>query len=175
MRVSKGGGETKLSFYLIPKRIPAQVIRSGSPRFQRRGKGISIGLKVTAYMERKESSRNDAGGANRGQKRNSPGAGATPSQGATRAEDSQAASAQAISSEKIAARAYEIYEREGRGDGRDMDHWLRAEQELRGERDNGEPVARNTEGSSTEGNPRNPQNAQNAPRSARRHQAGAAM
>jgi hypothetical protein len=39
-------------------------------------------------------------------------------------------------SEEIAARAFSIYEREGRGDGRDTDHWLRAERELLDERRN---------------------------------------
>jgi hypothetical protein len=34
--------------------------------------------------------------------------------------------------EQIAQRAYEIYEREGRQDGRDLENWLRAEAELRG-------------------------------------------
>src|SRR3954470_1762721 len=40
----------------------------------------------------------------------------------------------ALSTDEIAARAYEIYEREGRSDGRAMDHWLQAESELRAER-----------------------------------------
>ncbi len=39
-------------------------------------------------------------------------------------------------SEEIAARAFSIYEREGRGDGRDTDHWLQAERELLEERRN---------------------------------------
>jgi hypothetical protein len=39
-----------------------------------------------------------------------------------------------IATEEIAARAYDIYEREGRMDGRDTDHWFRAESELRQER-----------------------------------------
>jgi hypothetical protein len=34
--------------------------------------------------------------------------------------------------EKIAARAYEIWQASGRPDGHDMDHWLQAERELRG-------------------------------------------
>lgn len=34
--------------------------------------------------------------------------------------------------EKIAARAYEIWQATGRPDGHDMDHWLQAERELRG-------------------------------------------
>ena len=39
-----------------------------------------------------------------------------------------------ISPEDIAARAYQIYEREGRVDGRDAEHWFQAESELRAER-----------------------------------------
>ena len=39
-----------------------------------------------------------------------------------------------ISTEEIAARAYQIYEREGRTDGRDVEHWHQAEAELRAER-----------------------------------------
>jgi hypothetical protein len=42
-----------------------------------------------------------------------------------------------FSPEEIAARAYTIYDREGRVDGKDMDHWLRAEQELQAERQHG--------------------------------------
>jgi len=34
--------------------------------------------------------------------------------------------------EEIAARAYEIYEREGRQPGHDLENWLRAEAELTG-------------------------------------------
>jgi hypothetical protein len=67
---------------------------------------------------------------------------------------------QVFDSEEIAERAYQIFEREGRTDGRDMDHWLQAERELRMERERrgGEMNAQNT------------LNAQNAPRSARQHQ-----
>ncbi len=36
-----------------------------------------------------------------------------------------------LAPDDIARRAYEIYEREGRPDGKHTDHWLRAEQELR--------------------------------------------
>ena len=64
---------------------------------------------------------------------------------------------QMFSSNEIAERAYQIFEREGRNDGRDMEHWLQAERELRMERE------QRTGGM-------NPQNAQNAPRSARQHQ-----
>jgi hypothetical protein len=60
-----------------------------------------------------------------------------------------------FSNEQIAARAYEIYEREGRSDGRAMDHWLQAENELQAERQN---------------RGINPQSRQEAPRSARQHQ-----
>jgi hypothetical protein len=59
-----------------------------------------------------------------------------------------------FSSDEVAQRAYQIFEREGRMDGRDMEHWLQAERELRSERER--------TGSSP--------NAQNAPRSARQHQ-----
>jgi hypothetical protein len=40
-----------------------------------------------------------------------------------------------IELDAIAARAYQIYEREGRADGKDLDHWLKAEAELRAERE----------------------------------------
>ena len=59
-----------------------------------------------------------------------------------------------FNSDEVAQRAYQIFEREGRLDGRDMEHWLQAERELRSERE------RATGGV----------NAQNAPRSARQHQ-----
>lgn len=61
---------------------------------------------------------------------------------------------QMFSSDEIAERAYQIFEREGRNDGRDMEHWLQAERELRMERE------QRTGGMT----------AQNAPRSARQHQ-----
>lgn len=61
---------------------------------------------------------------------------------------------QIFSSDEIAERAYQIFEREGRMDGRDMDHWLQAERELRTEREK-----RSTG-----------MTAENAPRSARQHQ-----
>ena len=63
-----------------------------------------------------------------------------------------------LSSDEIAARAYEIYVREGRSDGRDMDHWLQAESELRTERQQRQASASN------------PQSRQELPRSARQHQ-----
>ena len=68
---------------------------------------------------------------------------------------------QIFSSDEIAERAYQIFEREGRMDGRDMEHWLQAERELRMERE------RNEQG---RGQSREPMNAQNTPRSARQHQ-----
>ena len=37
----------------------------------------------------------------------------------------------AISPDRIAARAYEIWQANGRPDGRDRDHWFQAERELR--------------------------------------------
>ena len=68
---------------------------------------------------------------------------------------------QVFSSDEIAERAYQIFEREGRMDGRDMDHWLQAERELRSERERrGE----------SRGERRPEMTAQNAPRSARQHQ-----
>ena len=42
------------------------------------------------------------------------------------------------SHDEIAAQAYQIYLREGCAEGRDMDHWLRAEAELRDRVTNGE-------------------------------------
>lgn len=36
--------------------------------------------------------------------------------------------------EQIRQRAYELYEQEGRQDGRDQEYWLRAEAEIRGRR-----------------------------------------
>ena len=76
-----------------------------------------------------------------------------------------------IPQEDVAARAYEIYEREGRGEGRHLDHWYQAEAELRAERTG--------QGSRTDQTGERPQpgsvaaSEQNVPRSARRHQAGA--
>jgi hypothetical protein len=67
-----------------------------------------------------------------------------------------------ISNDEIAARAYEIYEREGRSDGQAMDHWLRAESELRAERGN-----RGVQNQSSASQP-------DRPRSARLHQEGQA-
>ena len=61
-----------------------------------------------------------------------------------------------FNNDEIAQRAYQIFEREGRMDGRDMEHWLQAERELRSERERSSGA--------------NPENAQNAPRSARQHQ-----
>ncbi len=43
------------------------------------------------------------------------------------------AGAQAPTVEKIAARAYEIWEQNGRPDGKDQENWFRAERELRGQ------------------------------------------
>lgn len=38
----------------------------------------------------------------------------------------------AIAPDKIAARAYEIWQASGRADGHDQEHWFQAERELRG-------------------------------------------
>ena len=42
------------------------------------------------------------------------------------------ATAVAITDDAIALRAYTLYESEGRPEGRHLEHWLRAESELRG-------------------------------------------
>jgi hypothetical protein len=73
-----------------------------------------------------------------------------------------------LSSDEIAARAYEIYEREGRSDGRDMDHWLKAETELRAERQQRQPSFEPRP--ETQQRQPNPQSRQELPRSARQHQ-----
>ena len=54
--------------------------------------------------------------------------------------------------EEIAARAYGIYVREGRAEGRDMDHWLRAEAELINERDKSRNGSRNEKPQQRAGN-----------------------
>ncbi len=46
----------------------------------------------------------------------------------------------AVPQEKIAARAYQIWQESGRPNGRDQDHWLQAERELRTAR----PASRGT-------------------------------
>ena len=43
--------------------------------------------------------------------------------------------------EEIRRRAYELYEQEGRQDGRDQEHWLRAETEILGRRPHGRKSA----------------------------------
>ena len=82
-----------------------------------------------------------------------------------------------FSSDQIAQRAYEIYERDGRRDGRDMDHWLQAERELREERGRSRQTASQGDGrvsdQSREAASRPPR-PEEAPRSARRHQASMA-
>ena len=77
-----------------------------------------------------------------------------------------------FSSEEIAERAYQIYEREGRADGKDMDHWLQAERELREERaqEQNRSVSQQSAGSFN----RSPR-PDEAPRSARRHQTSVAQ
>jgi hypothetical protein len=77
-----------------------------------------------------------------------------------------------FSSDEIAARAYQIYEREGRADGRDMDHWLAAERELRQERSTAVSSGDITEPGEQDRrpSPSRPPQADEAPRSARRHQ-----
>jgi hypothetical protein len=79
-----------------------------------------------------------------------------------------------FSSDEIAQRAYEIYERDGRMDGRDMDHWLQAERELREERERSRGTANQTETRFSDqnrgGSATRAQRPEEAPRSARRHQ-----
>ena len=75
-----------------------------------------------------------------------------------------------FSSDEIAARAYQIYEREGRSDGRDMDHWLRAERELREERSKSRSTGDTGEIAERGPSPSRLPRADEAPRSARRHQ-----
>ncbi len=43
----------------------------------------------------------------------------------------QAAGAGELPAERVAARAYEIWQASGRPDGHDQDHWFQAERELR--------------------------------------------
>jgi hypothetical protein len=50
----------------------------------------------------------------------------------TRSAPPAKAAATAASAEKIAARAYEIWQANGCPDGQDLEHWLQAERELRG-------------------------------------------
>jgi H+-transporting ATPase len=45
-----------------------------------------------------------------------------------------------LTHDQIAARAYDLYEQSGRRDGQDIDHWLRAERELRAEQTNARPI-----------------------------------
>ena len=73
---------------------------------------------------------------------------------------------QNFSSDELAERAYQIFEREGRMDGRDMEHWLQAERELRMEREQ----HKGQSAGESRGPGRGEMNAQNAPRSARQHQ-----
>jgi hypothetical protein len=76
-----------------------------------------------------------------------------------------------ISPEAIAARAYDIYEREGRIDGRDMDHWIKAETELREELASQTRRGGNPAGPGSPSAPRE----QNAPRSLRQRQGETAV
>jgi hypothetical protein len=50
------------------------------------------------------------------------------------ASSASAAPSSRPTGDDIARRAFEIYEREGRQDGKDLENWLRAEAELLGER-----------------------------------------
>jgi hypothetical protein len=78
------------------------------------------------------SSSPSQGKASRGNNSKSNGAGRVAA--ATQAKTAAAPSVSAgISEEAIARRAYEIYEREGRQPGSELQNWLRAEAELQGE------------------------------------------
>ena len=48
----------------------------------------------------------------------------------TNAQTNGPSAARAATHEQIAARAYEIYERDGRQEGRELEYWLQAEIEL---------------------------------------------
>jgi hypothetical protein len=69
--------------------------------------------------------------------------------------------------DEIAARAYQIFEREGRLDGKDMEHWLQAERELREERKMARRDVNRLERGTSASRPSRPDE---APRSARQHQ-----
>src|SRR3954471_3530694 len=76
-----------------------------------------------------------------------------------------------ISPEAVAARAYDIYEREGRIDGRDMDHWIRAEAELRAETSDSETPEMGNRAATVATPPiQTPARPQDAPRSMRQRQ-----
>lgn len=79
-----------------------------------------------------------------------------------------------FSSDEISQRAYQIYERDGRADGKDMDHWLQAERELREERErasSGQSQEARARQEQRAGGANRPQTSEELPRSARRHQA----
>jgi hypothetical protein len=66
-----------------------------------------------------------------------------------------------MNSEEIARRAYSIYEREGRQEGKDFEHWMRAEAELR-EEVNGRQTSAATNGAApTNSSPAGVTNSQN--------------
>lgn len=65
-----------------------------------------------------------------------------------------------LSPQEIAERAYQIFEREGRPDGQDQEHWFRAERELQSER------ARSVQSAPSSTRQLRPEE---APRSARQH------
>jgi hypothetical protein len=53
---------------------------------------------------------------------------AAKTSGATTVEETT--SARTVTADEVARRAYELYLEEGRPEGRQMEHWLRAEAEL---------------------------------------------
>lgn len=69
-----------------------------------------------------------------------------------------------IEDTEIAARAYQIFEREGRTDGRDLEHWLQAEVELRSKREENPQISNRT------AQPSSQASQATAPRSARLQQ-----
>jgi hypothetical protein len=71
-----------------------------------------------------------------------------------------------LTAEAISRRAYEIWEKEGRPESRDLHHWLRAEQELLAERGQG--------GTSAPANPPRAQNTDTQPLQGTRAAAAAA-
>ena len=99
---------------------------------------------------------------------NSPGVQLTkqdqPSRGNGASEDErfELQSESGLRSEEIAERAYQIFEREGRPEGHDQEHWYQTERELRSERERSVQSAR--------ANAPRELRPEEAPRSARQHQ-----
>ncbi len=45
-----------------------------------------------------------------------------------------------LDDERVAGRAYQLWENDGRPEGQELDHWLRAEQELHGQSEEATPM-----------------------------------